>query len=324
MAGKLVVSLDFELMWGVRDHRTTRDYGDAVLGGRRAIPEMLRRFEAAGVRATWATVGLLFARNRDEMLAYAPQVKPSYENEGLSPYAAISDQIGEDEQTDPLHYGRSLIDQIRSTEGQEIATHTYSHYYCLEPGQTADAFDADIQSAVRIAAEAGVRLSSIVFPRNQMTDVHIGICASHGITAFRGNQGGIAYQSRPQSGNTLWVRGMRFADGVLPVTGRSSYPWATADGRSVDVRASRFLRPFSPRLSVYHDLHVKQVIRELRSAAARGEVYHLWWHPHNMGEYTERQLAGLDRILNEYRSLRDEYGFSSATMQEMAASSPVS
>ena len=71
MSGNLVVSLDFELMWGVRDHRSLSDYGDAVLGGRQAIPLILERFERAGIRATWATVGLLFAKSRDQMLEYA-------------------------------------------------------------------------------------------------------------------------------------------------------------------------------------------------------------------------------------------------------------
>ena len=37
MSGSFVISLDFELMWGVRDHRSIADYGDAVLGGREAI-----------------------------------------------------------------------------------------------------------------------------------------------------------------------------------------------------------------------------------------------------------------------------------------------
>ena len=67
MTSSFIISLDFELMWGVRDHRGLADYGDAVLGVRRAIPEILARFEAAGIRATWATVGLLFARTREEI-----------------------------------------------------------------------------------------------------------------------------------------------------------------------------------------------------------------------------------------------------------------
>ena len=78
MSGRLVFSLDFELMWGVRDHRTVDDYGDAVLGVRQALPRLLKLFDAYGVSATWATVGLLFARNRQEMLEYFPANRPSY------------------------------------------------------------------------------------------------------------------------------------------------------------------------------------------------------------------------------------------------------
>ena len=44
MSGTFVISLDLELMWGVRDHSTVAEYGDAVLGGRAAIPKMLDRF----------------------------------------------------------------------------------------------------------------------------------------------------------------------------------------------------------------------------------------------------------------------------------------
>jgi hypothetical protein len=32
--GKFVISLDFELMWGVRDTQTIEKYGDAIIGTR--------------------------------------------------------------------------------------------------------------------------------------------------------------------------------------------------------------------------------------------------------------------------------------------------
>jgi hypothetical protein len=40
MSGEFVISLDFELMWGVRDHATRDTYGANVLGGREAIPRI--------------------------------------------------------------------------------------------------------------------------------------------------------------------------------------------------------------------------------------------------------------------------------------------
>jgi hypothetical protein len=55
----LIISLDFELFWGVRDKRTIGNYGRNILGVREALPAMLALFRDYGIRATWATVGLL-------------------------------------------------------------------------------------------------------------------------------------------------------------------------------------------------------------------------------------------------------------------------
>lgn len=38
--GTFVISLDFELMWGVRDVQTKAGYGPNILGVRQAIPAM--------------------------------------------------------------------------------------------------------------------------------------------------------------------------------------------------------------------------------------------------------------------------------------------
>ena len=68
-AGNFVISLDFELMWGVRDHATPESYGRNVLGGRQAVPAMLDLFHKRGIRATWATVGALLCESKDELIA---------------------------------------------------------------------------------------------------------------------------------------------------------------------------------------------------------------------------------------------------------------
>lgn len=320
MSGSLVISLDFELMWGVRDHRTTADYGDAVLGVRKALPALLALFRSHGVRATWATVGLLFARNREEMLAHSPALQPAYRHAALSPYESIRSQIGADESADPWHYGRSLVDQVLQTEGQEMATHTFSHYYCLEEGQSVAAFDADLQAAIGIMGTAGVRPSSIVFPRNQMTDDHVQACALQGIGVFRGNPPSYAYRARAQEDNSPLVRGLRLLDASFPLTGRHSYASPARQGAGTDVRASRFFRPYAPRLGRLNELHVRRVVNEMTAAARAGEVYHLWCHPHNFGRHTEVQLARFGEVLGAYRRLADELGMRSQTMAECAAS----
>jgi hypothetical protein len=43
-SGAFVLSLDFELLWGVRDKRTVADYGSNILGVRRVVPALLDLF----------------------------------------------------------------------------------------------------------------------------------------------------------------------------------------------------------------------------------------------------------------------------------------
>ena len=41
MGGTLIVSLDFELFWGMLEVFTLEEYQDNVLGGKKAIPQLL-------------------------------------------------------------------------------------------------------------------------------------------------------------------------------------------------------------------------------------------------------------------------------------------
>jgi hypothetical protein len=62
----------------------------------------------------------------------------------------------------------------------------------------------------------------------------------------------------------------------------------------------------------------------LRAAARQGEIFHLWWHPHNFGINQEENFAALRDILDQFERLRQQHGMRSMTMAEVAdiASSP--
>jgi hypothetical protein len=60
-------------------------------------------------------------------------MKPSYTIEKLLPYLNIEKLLGENEAEDP-YYFNAFIQQIKNSKLHEL-THTYCHYYCLEPGQ---------------------------------------------------------------------------------------------------------------------------------------------------------------------------------------------
>lgn len=139
--GTLLVSLDFELFWGVQDRHTYDDYGQNVLGGRKAVPRLLEILKKHNIHCSWATVGMMFAENKQELIDYSPSeaLRPHYENTVLSPYR-ILDDIGDNEAEEPYFYGKSLIDLIAKYPNQEIASHTYSHYYARENGQNLEEF----------------------------------------------------------------------------------------------------------------------------------------------------------------------------------------
>ena len=316
-SGVFVVSLDFELHWGVRDKWTVAQYRERLDGVRRAVPALLGLFREFGIRATWATVGLLFFDSKRELLEGLPARRPPYRRASLSPYAAL-DEVGENERDDPYHFAPSLIRRIAETPGQEIGTHTFSHYYCLEEGQSAEDFRDDLVAAMRVTRrKLGSAPRSIVFPRNQLSAAHLGVCRQLGFLAYRGNPEAWAYRARREDAESLLRRGIRLADAYLPLTGRCSHPLAGADA-PVDVPASRYLRPYHPALRGLERLRLERIGSDLDHAARAGRLFHLWWHPHDFGAHLAENLWILGEILTRFRRLRDAFGMESLGMAESA------
>ena len=180
----LIVSLDFELFWGMQDRWELSEYEDHVLGGRKAIPQMLELFQKHGIHATWATVGFLFADSEAEVSRFFPDQKPTYDHPALSSYRCFG-QIGQNEKEAPCFYAPSLIRQIAATPNQEIGSHTFSHYYCRETGQTVEQFRADMIAAKDIAVQKGFDLTSVVLPRNQCEAEYTQVLSELGFSAYR-------------------------------------------------------------------------------------------------------------------------------------------
>ncbi len=311
-----VISLDFELMWGVRDHENIGSYGAHVLGVREAVPRLLDLFEKNAIRATWATVGFVFCRSKEELFASAPALRPSYVQAGLSNYDYFA-EVGSDEKSDPYYFGASLLDRIAACPGQEIGSHSFSHYYCLEAGQTLAEFDADIAAAVAIAKRRGVTLKSFVFPRNQYSDGHLGVLGRNGFKVFRGNERAWAYRATAGAGQSNFRRALRLADHYLNLTGQHVHGRLDRAGL-VETPASRFLRPYSRTLAALDRLRLHRITSALDAAAAAGRTFHLWWHPHNFGANIERNFEFLTHILAQFAKHRDRHGMVSANMGDFA------
>ncbi len=327
-AGTFTISLDFELYWGVHDQRSLTSYGRDLLGARDAIPRMLELFDRYGVHCTWATVGLLFFDRKAELMEYLPEPLPRYANPAFSPYPRIG-QIGPNERQDPYHYGLSLIEQIRDCPGQEIATHTFSHYYCLEPGETEDGqnvetFRADMLAARRAAERLGITPRSLVFPRNQYRADYLEACRDCGIEVVRGNHPSWMFRAQSRGDEGLVKRAFRMSDDYVPISKEDCLQPQAMDGGLIDVRSSRFLRPTSRRLRPFEPLRLRRITGGLSRAAKSGTIYHLWWHPHNFGAEPDYSLKFLERVLQHFRHLSQLYGMRSGTMLEIARAWPAS
>ncbi|MFL6448760.1 MAG: polysaccharide deacetylase family protein [Bryobacteraceae bacterium] len=312
--GALVISLDFELRWGTRDSHSPVS-ASTLLKAREVVLQLLDLFETKRIAATWASVGMLFAESRDELCHYLPEILPTYEREKLNPYREV---VGSDERNDPLHFAASLIRAIDSCPYQEIGSHTFSHYYCLEPGQTRPQFEADLASARHIADARNIKLRSLVFPRNQVNREFIPILKEQGIQCFRGTSRGWVHSASAFGNQRQWhKRAIRLADSYVPLLGTDVVDWPhEAFSEVSELTASRYFRPYSGGPSQVTARAVERIGRGLKLAAEAGKVYHLWFHPEDFGTYPEENLELLGQVLDQFEQLRGRYGMRSLSMSD--------
>ena len=317
--GVFIISLDFELHWGVSDHRTIENYYENLKNTPSVVRRLLALFEQRNIRATWATVGMLFCKTKAELYEFVPASgRPAYKNPNLSNYI-VAQTAGENEAEDPFHFANSLIRKIIQTPGQELATHTYSHYYCLEPGQTPDQFYYDILAARKVTEREGITLQSIVFPRNQYSDEYIEKCKLAGIQIYRGSFPFWMYKPEAKSTESIWKRFFRFVDTYLPISGHRVVTAEISNG-VVNIPGSCFLRPYNGKTSWLESLRLYRIKREMSVAAKKGGIYHLWWHPHNFGKNMEKNFSFLEKILFHYEFLSKKYDMKNHCMKDILPS----
>jgi hypothetical protein len=316
--GLFVISLDFELYWGMRHETGVKDYIPRLVGARTAIPHLLKLFTEFSISATWATVGFLFFDRTRTLLEYAPEQRPQYRNPRLYPYSDLPPDDAK-ETADSIYFAPSLIRLIAETENQELGTHTFSHYFCLEEGQDIETFRQDMLAARASAQKLGLELRSLVFPQNEFRAEYVQPCIEAGITAYRGNPPSWLYRDTAHAAQSSVRRVGRLLDTYAPLTSGNCHSLTAQDTEAaMNVAASRFLRPYSRALDRFEPLRLRRIKGEMTMAARNKLLYHLWWHPHNFGLDTERNLAFLRQILEHYRTLNERYGFESAHMGKAA------
>tara|TARA_B100001250_G_C19805640_1_gene793175 strand:+ start:1440 stop:2366 length:927 start_codon:yes stop_codon:yes gene_type:complete len=302
-----IISLDFELKWGMLDADDT--YDKNLLGVKKAIPQILNSFEKYNVKSTWAIVGLLFNSGLEEFNKYKPNAIAN-SNSKHSPYNVQLNKNNHD-----LYFAPDLINQILGTELQEVATHTYSHFCFDDKKDYIKEFKEDIKAAKRIAADKyNIELTSIVFPKNEINTKYFKILMEEGITHYRGNPKNLLYAAGHNKKNKL-IRVLRYLDTFIKIS-NSDKKNNKFKERLINVQANRMLRPFIKN-KFLNNLMLKRIKDEMFRAAVCNQDYHLWWHPHNFGINIKENMDNLNVLLAHFDFLRANHGMESSKMSEI-------
>jgi len=301
----VVISVDFERRWGVH-HRLGCDfdaYREHLENVEPVVRALLDMFAARHIGATWAAVGALACKDWSEYFARAPR-PPNYRNPSL----AISPRYAELDPDGRLHFAPDLLRLIHRTSGQEVGTHTFSHVLMREPGVTADDVKADLDAVARLWRERfGAAPTSLVFPRNQIG--FLPVVRSCGIRMWRGNEIGWYHDCNESATNRLLPRALRLLDAMNPFVRHAS----ARDGDMT--RGSVFLRTNLPPAA--WALHRARIRNEL-DALRPGQVYHIWWHDHNLGAQMHRRLARVEQVLDMIAEKSDRGLVVSSGMRDLS------
>ncbi|AFL85684.1 Polysaccharide deacetylase [Belliella baltica DSM 15883] len=315
--GAWIISLDFELLWGIFDKPDNKVNTPYFSNTRELVPRMLDSFARHYIEATWATVGMLFAENKEEWESFLPKIKPSYRNKEYSAYEWVKKHGLQNE----YHFAPDLIKKIIDTPGQELGSHSFAHYYTLMRGQTPSQFRNDLQAAQRIAKHKfQINLSSLVFPRNHINLQYLKICKEEGFSQVRSNPKDWFWQETQHE--RVIKRIYRTADCFVSLGGCSSFGedeiYQETENYPLEIPASRLLRPYYQKSNLINKWRLQRVMNEMTSAAKQKKIYHLWWHPHNFANNPKASLNELEILINHYKNLKETYGMKSFSMQSLA------
>jgi len=299
--GVFTLSLDFELIWGTLDLFGPEAFRQACEFERaQVVDRLLRLLAELEIPATWCVLGHLFlARCAPQDGRRHPEIVPPQ-------HAWCPDWFqhdgGGDESGQPIFYGRSLVEKIRSCPvSQEIGCHSFSHVIFGDRGCSRETARSEVAACVRLARELGLELRSFAFPRNSVG--HLDVLREHGFRCYRGP--GPRWYERDDAPGALG-RLAHLADVLSAAEPATVLPEATESGLWNIPGSMIYFPMHGVRRYVPVSRRVARALKGLRAAAAGGRVFHLWFHPTNLADEADAMFAGLREILAQAARLRAE------------------
>ncbi len=295
--GTFVFSLDTELAWGTLDLDGANVYREHFERTRENVRRLLNMFERWDVSVTWAFVGHLFldqcTRNGDADDPHPDVLTPSYSWYDDPWHAA---DPATDLEAAPFWYGPDILDAVLdATPMHEIGCHTFSHPPLADEAVTPEIVRSQLLKCQELASERGLQLRSFAYPRNYVA--HTNVLRETGFSSYRG-EARSWYRNLPGVASRMG----HFVDRLIGFT-PPVYGEAKINSNVVNIPASMFLMPpDGVRKLIPGSSRVRQAKRGLAKSADQGAIFHLWFHPWNIGpsaqmfDWLESILAEVDRL----------------------------
>ncbi len=319
------VSLDFELYWGLRDDIPLEKCQAQLANVNIVIPQLLNCFSQHQIHATWAVIGFIFFKNSQALCQHLPHTMPLYADPSINSYLHLPDTITEPALA-PYYFAPHLIKQIQQCAGQEIASHSFSHYCIEEDGASLLTFKDDLAVMNHLMQQWNIQINSYVFPKRQQHMDYLALLNEQGIRAFRGNAQGFMYQS-PEKNNIGYYpkKFLRFLDAFINLSGHQTFQPSVARQFNlslINIPASRYFTPYSSS-AILNKQRLKRIKSSMTHAAQRGEVFHLWWRPYDFGKNVAENFERLAEVMQHFADLKAQYGMTSRNMQEIVQAYPI-
>lgn len=293
--GDVVISVDAELGWGYHDLETAHDHLENARESWHVALRLLRKHD---VPATWGVVGHLMLDACDGC----------HEDHPLGPsWFPCEAGCAQDNWRAP-----DLVEAVRlADQDHEIASHNFSHVVMNSVDRSVA--HAEIAQALAVADRAGLDLESFIFPRNYVA--HRDALVAGGFDCYRGVRPDRWYD------DSRLKPLLKFADwsllGAEPPLVR---PYIDEHGL-VNVPASLYLFSFeglariATRLFGWEPL-VSVAKRGIDNAVDSDDVFHMWFHPHNLLQPNGEER--FDAVLDHLARRRAETDLRVRTMGEIA------
>lgn len=297
--GYFVVSLDFESMWGAIGSKDVKGFEKRTRFEYEIVDGLIERFTQHNIHTTWGIVGALTCKTKEEMISLLEQdIFYKEWNVGVQDIIRKSNKY---------YYLKNQIETLSNTPNVEIASHTFSHAYVNSESISKSDIRNELELSKNVLSKYGT-VSTIIFPRNQINKSTIQLLKEHGYSIYRGTI------------NRLWNnKYLEYLNCYIPLTRKVSYSLKTIkeiDG-VYNIPASLFLRFNKNNIVFFDKLKVSRIKHEMKKSAKKHLVFHLWFHPHNLGNNVKDSFKMLDDILSFYDVLKKKYGYESVNMIEL-------